>query len=250
VSSEASPDTDASAPVRDHPYFQPEDPNRFLCAICNLGPPSHVLGIADSTYNIRDYLKRVEVPEDADAGRIQEQEEDPTRILHSTTDATIWSRYFMQIFGDKKEEIDEGLMIGWFANAFGTAEMHMQKEEQAIGLPGDPGPIDREAIMDREGHKDDQGKAPWHFIPWEGLEEVAYVMEHGAVKYRPGNYRNGMDLFRLMRAGIGHWVDWWRGEDNDPETGRSHIAHSVCCGLMALESIKVGTARDTRFTKR
>ena len=38
-------------------------------------------------------------------------------LLRSTTDATIWAAEFKKI----RPEIDEGLMIGWFANAIETA---------------------------------------------------------------------------------------------------------------------------------
>jgi hypothetical protein len=33
------------------------------------------------------------------------------------TDGAAWAREFMIRFADRREEIDEGLMIGWFANA-------------------------------------------------------------------------------------------------------------------------------------
>ena len=33
------------------------------------------------------------------------------------TDGHKWAQEFMKKFGDKKEEIDEALMIGWFCNA-------------------------------------------------------------------------------------------------------------------------------------
>ena len=42
--------------------------------------------------------------------------------LYATTDAAVWAAEFMAEFGDRKDDIDEGLMIGWFANAIETAE--------------------------------------------------------------------------------------------------------------------------------
>lgn len=38
-------------------------------------------------------------------------------VLLKTIDAQIWAREFMRSFGHRKEEIDEGLMLAWFANA-------------------------------------------------------------------------------------------------------------------------------------
>jgi hypothetical protein len=37
--------------------------------------------------------------------------------LLQTTDVVVWAKEFMELFGDRKNEIDEGLMIAWFANA-------------------------------------------------------------------------------------------------------------------------------------
>lgn len=41
-------------------------------------------------------------------------------LLHNTTDGQIWAQEFMRLFGDRRDEIDEDLMIGWFANAIET----------------------------------------------------------------------------------------------------------------------------------
>jgi hypothetical protein len=191
------PDTAHSAMITDHPYFPSDDPNRFLCAICNLSVATHSRVAEPGEAYPEKYMDQQ--VEDANSGRLQDLAEAPDWLLKKS--------------------------------------MTPADEERA-------------ELLARGGHKDDHGKIPYHFLPWEALAEVAYVMEFGAKKYRPGNYRKGMDLFRLMRACIGHWVDWWRGEDNDPETGRSHIAHACCCCLMALETIKLGTAQDNRYTKK
>ena len=44
----------------------------------------------------------------------------------NTMDAAAWAKEFMHIFGKRLGEIDEGLMIGWFANAImrGWDEAH------------------------------------------------------------------------------------------------------------------------------
>lgn len=40
--------------------------------------------------------------------------------LLATTDASVWTDEFMTEFGDRKDDIDWGLMVGWFANAIET----------------------------------------------------------------------------------------------------------------------------------
>lgn len=54
--------------------------------------------------------------------------------LHGTMDGKLWADEFMRIFGDRKQDIDAGLMLGWFCNAimvghdFGAA----QERERAV----------------------------------------------------------------------------------------------------------------------
>lgn len=113
--------------------------------------------------------------------------------------------------------------------------------------PGRPASMRRSAIIATQGHKDDDGKAPFFYLPWEALEEVAFVMQYGARKYAPGNYRKGMKSSRLFSACVRHIVDWWKGEQKDPETGRPHLAHAVCCLLMLIESELIETVEDDRY---
>jgi hypothetical protein len=43
-----------------------------------------------------------------------------TERLYGTTDASVWAEEFAKVCPD----VDEGFMIGWFANAMQTAESH------------------------------------------------------------------------------------------------------------------------------
>lgn len=88
----------------------------------------------------------------------------------------------------------------------------------------------------QHGRKDDQGKTRWDLLPWQALEEVAKVMTFGAQKYAPDNWRKVPGWrWRYFRAGIGHMVDWLRGEKLDKESGLHHLAHAGCCVLFLLE---------------
>lgn len=40
--------------------------------------------------------------------------------LLATTDARVWASEFMERFADRRDEIDESLMLAWFANAIET----------------------------------------------------------------------------------------------------------------------------------
>lgn len=52
--------------------------------------------------------------------------------LRQTTDARVWAQSFMLLTADA--EIDEGLMIGWFANAIEWAKIHEQKRLRLAGI--------------------------------------------------------------------------------------------------------------------
>lgn len=93
-----------------------------------------------------------------------------------------------------------------------------------------------------EGRKDDAGKAPYHLIAPELLEQVAEVLAFGQKKYTPRNWEGGMAWHRPFAAAMRHLWAWWRGEQDDPETGLSHLAHAACCVmfLMAYNSRQIG----------
>ena len=46
----------------------------------------------------------------------------------ASTDAREWAAEFMRLFGERREEIDEGLMISWFANAIESGRSAGQGE--------------------------------------------------------------------------------------------------------------------------
>lgn len=86
------------------------------------------------------------------------------------------------------------------------------------------------------GMKDDQDKPRWDLLPYEGLSEVVDVLTYGAAKYAPDNWRHVKNpRRRYFAAAMRHLVAWWRGEQTDPETGKSHLAHAACCILFLME---------------
>lgn len=63
--------------------------------------------------------------------------------LLETTDAMVWAEEFMKNFGDKLDQIDEGLMVGWFANAMAAQERKgLSWEDQGSIDPNDYTPLE------------------------------------------------------------------------------------------------------------
>jgi hypothetical protein len=88
--------------------------------------------------------------------------------------------------------------------------------------------------------KFDTGKLDWSLMPWDSVEEILKVLEFGRIKYDSWNWAqgDGFKYSRVFNASIRHLFAWFRGEDNDPESGLSHIAHLGCNVLFLLYFIK------------
>lgn len=91
-----------------------------------------------------------------------------------------------------------------------------------------------------DGVKLDRGKRPWDLFLWGAAGAVVDVLEHGARKYAPDNWRQVPEpRRRYFAAMLRHLAAWRLGEKVDPESGLSHLAHACCCGLFLLE-LEVG----------
>ena len=86
----------------------------------------------------------------------------------------------------------------------------------------------------------DQGKADWSLMPWEAVEEINKVLEFGAKKYAAHNWQQGegFKYTRVLNSLLRHVFAYMRGEDSDPESGLSHMAHAGCNVLFILYYIK------------
>jgi hypothetical protein len=84
-------------------------------------------------------------------------------------------------------------------------------------------------------------------LPSAALEQIAEVLTYGAAKYEANNWCRGARWGRYFAALLRHVFAWWRGEDRDPETGMSHLAHAGCCLLFLMEYQRNGWGTDDRF---
>lgn len=105
-------------------------------------------------------------------------------------------------------------------------------------------------MQPNEGKKFDADKPRYDLLPPEFLDGTAVILTFGAAKYGERNWELGMAWGRPFGALMRHMWAWWRGEDKDPETGKSHLWHAACCiaFLMAYEERGIGT--DDRPKKK
>ena len=105
--------------------------------------------------------------------------------------------------------------VGWIKS---------EKQKTAIDAYNEISKITQEAV------KHDDGKPDWSLVPFEALEGMVKVLEFGAQKYAGWNWttNGGFPYTRVLRSCLRHVFAYMRGEDNDPESGLSHIHHAMC----------------------
>lgn len=99
------------------------------------------------------------------------------------------------------------------------------------------------------GKKFDAGKPAHDLLPFEALDEIAKVLSFGEKKYAAGNWANGIQIRRLLSAAYRHMGQFNSGEDVDPESGISHLAHAACNLLFAIWMVKHRPNMDNRWIK-
>jgi len=103
-------------------------------------------------------------------------------------------------------------------------------------------------MKEASGRKDDNGKLPWHLLPYDAVAGIVKVLRFGANKYEPRNWEAGMDWSRVFSALQRHLVAWWAKEPADSETGFSHLWHAGCCILFLIAYELRGKGKDDRPT--
>lgn len=95
--------------------------------------------------------------------------------------------------------------------------------------------------------KFDGDKLPLHLLSTEAMNQTAAVLKFGAQKYAEHNWRKGFAWSRPLAAAMRHITAFNDGEDRDPESGLSHLAHAACCIMFLLEFEKTHPHLDDRY---
>lgn len=97
-----------------------------------------------------------------------------------------------------------------------------------------------------KGLRFNNGKLSWGLLSWPALRELVKVLEFGAKKYASWNWSNGLSWTETFESLQRHLLAWYTGEEKDPETGLSHIAHVMCNAMFLMHFVLFGTGRDDR----
>lgn len=99
-------------------------------------------------------------------------------------------------------------------------------------------PVNQDKL--KEAIKFDANKSDWSMMPWDSVEEILKVLEFGKQKYSAWNWAQGegFKYSRIFNSLLRHMFAWFRGEDSDPESGLSHLAHAGCNILFLIYFVK------------
>jgi len=94
--------------------------------------------------------------------------------------------------------------------------------------------------------KHDAAKPRFSLVPPHALTALTAVMEYGATKYAPHDWKKGMDYTRCFDAAIRHLRAWQAGQDIDPESGLQHLAHAMANCAFIIDWTEMKAGRDDR----
>ncbi|MER9833415.1 DUF5664 domain-containing protein [Mesorhizobium sp. M0145] len=117
----------------------------------------------------------------------------------------------------------------------------------------------RRNVMEDQGlkvsnPKDNIGIRKWRqfaAVPLTVIAEIGVGMLEGHLKgYRRHNFRvAGVRASVYVDAAIGHIMQWWEGEDLDPDTGLSHITKAMCSLVVLRDAMIQAMLNDDRPPK-
>jgi hypothetical protein len=124
-------------------------------------------------------------------------------------------------------------------------ECDPSKEHYCLESPLSPEQKAKEAL----GVKFDDGvdKPPLAYIPKAALWAEGQAFAHGAKKYDPWNYKNGIAVSRTVSAALRHIAQFLEGEDCDQESGAHHLGSARANLAMALDTLANHAELDDRF---
>ncbi len=73
-----------------------------------------------------------------------------------------------------------------------------------------------------------EGKIRWSLVHWKSLVPMVKVLEFGALKYAPNNWKRGLIKKEILESIMRHLTALMDGEENCSESNLSHMGHIQC----------------------
>jgi hypothetical protein len=92
-------------------------------------------------------------------------------------------------------------------------------------------------------------RLPLHLWPSTATALGSLALLDGALKYGRSNFRHiGVRASIYRDAAQRHLDAWFEGEDADPASGLSHLAHVLACVAIMVDAEAAGKLHDDRMT--
>lgn len=82
--------------------------------------------------------------------------------------------------------------------------------------------------MSEKSDRFNSGKEKWSLVHFQSLTPMVEVLEFGAKKYSPDNWKKGFDKKELLDSLLRHVTALADGEEFDKESKLHHIGHIMC----------------------
>lgn len=100
------------------------------------------------------------------------------------------------------------------------------------------------------GSRDNDGKLQWALVDFPALEPMVQVLEFGAQKYAPHNWKKGLYTTQIVESLIRHMIAYLNGEDKDPESNLPHTGHIMCNAMFLSYMHEFKPEFDDRENKK
>ena len=82
--------------------------------------------------------------------------------------------------------------------------------------------------MSEKALRYNEGKRKWSLVHYKSIEPLVEVLEYGALKYAPENWKKGLDCKEILESMQRHLAALMDGEILDKESGLPHVGHIMC----------------------
>lgn len=91
-----------------------------------------------------------------------------------------------------------------------------------------------------------KGKLRWGLVDFEAVGEMVKVLEAGAIKYGPDNWKKGLNREEILESIQRHLISTFEKEEVDQELGTYHIANIMANCMFYLYHHRNDSFSDQR----
>lgn len=101
-------------------------------------------------------------------------------------------------------------------------------------------------MTEERGDRYNEGKVRWSLVDFPSLEPMVRVLMFGAEKYSAHNWKKGLPVTEICDSMMRHITAFLAGENDDPESGISHVGHIQCNAMFLAYMMKNRKDLDDR----